>query len=411
MNSRWFYLLLANIAILATNVYLFTVNAPRVEGPQQSKPFINSPANTLALSHQQRFGISSVDSFHFPLKEPYPSAQENLLPQLKQAQNKIDQKEGEIKTLQQRNSRQFQQVNRLEKQNDKLHQQLFALDEELHELEALLLKQGGVISNLEENQKLTPALQSDIQLMKNAIDQQPDLVKIKPSQDIDVESHSEPLEENRFSGSVEFGFSYEQDNQITKALNGRLILDYAEVDKYKVNSDLKFEFEKEDSELSTEKYRWQLQSDYNLNPTNHLFARSDVSRSKFSSYEKEDIFTLGYGHIVFNSDKQKFNIEIGPGYRFAVPNVGENAISIDEFIVRTRLNYERVLSESLQVSLDAVLEAGHSNSVHSMGFQAQNRIYQSLYLVFNFDYKYTQTVPVDTVNKEIFSGLNLLYAF
>ena len=116
----------------------------------------------------------------------------------------------------------------------------------------------------------------------------------------------------------------------------------------------------------TEKYRWQLQSDYNLDPTNLIYARSDINRSQFSSYEQEDIFTVGYGRILYNTNKQKFNIEIGPGYRFAIPNDGEDAVSVDEFIVRTKLNYERVLTDSLQVTTDAVLEAGHENSVYSI---------------------------------------------
>ena len=163
--------------------------------------------------------------------------------------------------------------------------------------------------------------------------------------------------------------------------------------------------------MSTGKYRWQLQSDYNLDATNLVYARSDIGRSKFSSYDKEQIFTVGYGRIFFNNPKHKFNIEIGPGYRFAVPNLGEEAVSIDEFIARTRVNYERVINENLQLTMDSVLETGHSNSVYGMSFKAQHCIYQQLYLTFELEYKFTQNVPVDTVNEEASSGLSLLYAF
>ncbi len=163
--------------------------------------------------------------------------------------------------------------------------------------------------------------------------------------------------------------------------------------------------------MTTERYRWQLQSDYNLDPNNLLFARSDISRSQFSSYEQEDIFTVGYGRIFLNTEKHKFNIEVGLGYRFAVPNTGKDAVSIDEFIVRARLNYERIVTDTLQVKLDTVLEAGHSNSVYTLSFKAQNRIYQELYLIFDFECKFTENVPVDTVNEEVTTGLSLLYAF
>jgi putative salt-induced outer membrane protein YdiY len=60
---------------------------------------------------------------------------------------------------------------------------------------------------------------------------------------------------DQFSGSVEFGFTYEQGNQVTKARQGRLTLEYDETDKYKINSKLHFKFENEGGETSTEKYR------------------------------------------------------------------------------------------------------------------------------------------------------------
>jgi len=58
-----------------------------------------------------------------------------------------------------------------------------------------------------------------------------------------------------------------------------------------------------------------------------------------------------------------------------------------------------------------VWEMGRENSIYSVNFKAQNKIYRELYLIFDFEYKYTQNVPVDTVNKDISTGLKLLYAF
>ena len=174
---------------------------------------------------------------------------------------------------------------------------------------------------------------------------------------------------------------------------------------------LKFEFESEDGDRSTDKFRWQLQSDWNLDPVNLIFARSDMQRSQFSSYKQEDIFAIGYGRIFFNDNNHKFNTEIGPGYKSSVPNDTKKAVSVDEFILRTRLNYERIVSENLQLTLEGVFEMGHSNSVYSVEFRAQNRIYRQLYLTFDVNYKYYQNVPVETVNQEVSTGFNIMYAF
>jgi len=409
VSYRWFYFLLANIALLGVNAWLF-VDKPAPEIVYV--PTSNVELPVFKVGPLKDFGISSVESFHFPLMEPLPSKEQLLQSQLSQAQTTVIKKTDDIKRAQQQHVQQSRQLSVLNKKNIRLQQRLVFLEKNLEKHQALLAEKKKKIVLLEEAKNSLPIYETEITRVKNSIDSQPDLIKPRiQSTGVDKESPPDKIEIDKFSGSMEFGFAYEQDNQVTRALKGRLILDYDEVDEYNINSDLKFEFENEDGDMSTEKYRWQLQSDYNLDPTNLVYARSDISRSKFSSYEREDVFTVGYGRIFFNTDRHKFNIEIGPGYRFAVPNVGEDAVSIDEFIARTRLNYERVVTDSLQIAIDTVIETGRGNSVHSVNFKAQNRIYQELYLIFNFDYKFTQNVPIDTVNQEVSSGLSLLYAF
>lgn len=434
MNSRWFYILLANIAVLSVNIWLF-VDKPQSDPDNvavspsapltvQSKDEVIFPATPLTMQKKDN-GISPINGFYFLLNEPLAVpkqdvTQQDLKPQLSRAQKTLSQQNNEIKKVQQRNAQQSKKIARLQQQNNKLHRQLFLLDAELDRREEKLVQNKQTIQRLEIEKELAQQrpFKTDVELVKKSIQSKPDLVKLKPAKQdptqstaIEKELLVDEVEKQRFSGSVEFGFTYEQDNQVTKGVIGRLVLDYDELEQYNINSDLDFEFENEDGETSTDKYRWQLQADYNLDLINLVFARSDLSRSKFSSYEQEDIFTVGYGRIFFNTNQHKFNIEVGPGYRFAVPNVGKDAVSIDELIVRTRLNYERIITDSLQVQVDTVIEAGHSNSVYSLNFKAQNRIYQELYLIFDFEYKYTENVPIDTVNKEVASGLSLLYAF
>lgn len=320
-----------------------------------------------------------------------------------QAAKKIAKQESELSRLTQLNKHLSSQINRLQGRVEIQYSYITKIEKE----------------NIEQYQVKEPVLiVSDVELLKINIESKPDLIQIASSSvadKIEQAGKRDLVAKNKvitpFSGSVEFGFSYEQDNQVTKSINGRLILDYEQKNRYKINSNLKVEVEKEDGESTTEKYRWQLQGNYYLDPRNSIFARSDLQRSQFASYDKEDIYTIGYGRVIFNQDKHKFKAELGPGYRMAIPNIGEDSVSVDEFIVRSRLIYERILSKTLQVKMDAVLEAGNENSIYALSFSAQNKIYRELYLIFDFEYKYTQNVPVDTLNKEITTGLNLLYAF
>ena len=323
--------------------------------------------------------------------------------------------------------------------NQQLEDKVSSLDNQVNIQESHLaesLKRGKQLNDALQKELLKHAslLSKPIDQIKTSIDQKPDLLKTKKTAQggdaisdaefIDVaiqtnniktdivDSNEEvtPLV-NHLTGAVEFGFDYEKNNDLTKTAEGRLILDYNVVEQYNINSDIKFEFEDEEDDETENDWRWQLQGNYNLDPINSIFVRSDIQRSQSDSYEKEDTYTTGYGHIFFNENNHKFNTEIGPGYKLAEPNDGEDVISYNEFIVRTKLNYERIVTESLQVTLGTVFEFGHKNSVYEAEFKAQNRIYQQLYLIFDINYKYNQNVSEETENDELSTGLNLQYAF
>ncbi|TEW55681.1 DUF481 domain-containing protein [Psychromonas sp. RZ22] len=447
LNSRLVYILMANIAVLGANVWLFMdpkENKPESEVIASSESQAEDEEQTHDKSLSESEDItnesnSSTDALNNEnAKDKLSEEQQNqlqiaLLNEQLQAQKEASQKEKQSQQA---------ELARLKAENQRLIDQVSTLDNQVHIQESYLTasqqREKQLADSLDKERSRKADLENPpISRIKGSIEQKPDLLKNKtPITTTPEEQHvfqAEVVEDNengnhietdtvdskeeqiadieRFSGAVEFGFNYDQDNQVTKGLLGRLILDYDEVDKFNVNSDLQFEFESEDKEMTTDKFRWQLQGDYNLNPTNVVFARSDVQRSKFSSYEREDTYSTGYGHIFFDTRTHKFNMEVGPGYKFALPNAGEDAVSVNEFIVRTRLNYERVVSDSLQVALEGVFESGHANSVYSAEFRAQNRIYKQLYLIFDATYKYNQNVPVDTVHQEVSTGFNIMYAF
>jgi len=405
-NNKLLFLLAINIAVLSLQIgYFFTSPQLPSETRQHVHPsvMLRSLLSVIETSH---------DHVTFPFMDSLSSTEGQEVQLNKAIQNKSDKRLlGEQKILK-------QQVNRLNHHNQMLQQEVILLNQQLADEKTQAIIQAQQITQLKQRFMSSPGRLTEVELVRESIQKQPDLIHHRGIQQGAVtqsQRANNAVEHikypERLTGSIEFGFAYEQDNQVTQSINGRLLLDYDKREQYNIHNELDFEFEDEDGEMSTAKYRWQLQSDYHLDLNHLVFVRSDMSRSKFSSYDKENIFTVGYGRVFFDNPKHKFNLEIGPGYRFAVPNVGEDAVSIDEFIVRTRLNYERVINESLQLKMDSVLEKGDSNSVYNMSFKAQNRLYQQLYLIFDFTYKFTQNVPIDTVNEEASSGLSLLYAF
>ena len=443
MNSRLVYILLANLVVLGVNAWLFIKPSPfntenAVESHQVTQPDVIVEKSEQAIKVVKEDVVASKKVI----------AENTLLTKSKIAsQKEIDILKEQLQTtraklavIEQDQEQQKTQLITLSKNNESLVDTVSTLDNQVNIQESYLaesLKREQALNETLQKQRLQQAslLSSPINQIKTSIDQQPDLLKTKKGSssvndaisdaefvDIAIQNNAiktDVVDSNEeeaemvepFTGAVEFGFNFDRDNQLTKSAEGRLILDYDIVDKYNINSDVKFEFENEDSEDIKNKFRWQLQGNYNLDTTNLGFLRSDIQRAKFASYEQEDTFSMGYGHIFFNQNNHKFNTELGPGYKFAVPNDGEDEVSINEFILRTKLNYERIVTENLQVTLEGVLELGKSNSVYESRFRAQNRIYQKLYLIFDVDYKFNQNVPDGNENEELSTGLNLQYAF
>ena len=441
MKPALFYILAINLIVLSVNAWLFIQPIENIADIAIPTDIVNNDKDNVAAVIPDKTAQSTlpdatkVAAENKALTKAKTDAQIEIA-SLKEALALEQAKLTQLQQDQQQNKTQFIS---LSTENQNLIDKLSTLDNQVNIQESYLaesLKREEALTVALQKQKLQQAslLSSPINRIKTSIDQQPDLLKNKQKStnkdaisdaefiDIAVENNAiktDIVDSNEeeaemvepFTGAVEFGFNFDRDNQLTKSAEGRLILDYDIVDKYNINSDVKFEFENEDSEDTKNKFRWQLQGNYNLDTTNLAFIRSDIQRAKFASYEQEDTFSVGYGHIFFNQNNHKFNTEIGPGYKLAVPNDGEEEISIDEFIIRTRLNYERIISENLQVTLEGTLELGKANSVYESRFRAQNRIYQQLYLIFDVNYKFNQNVPDGNENEELSTGLNLQYAF
>jgi len=271
----------------------------------------------------------------------------------------------------------------------------------------------------------SPAIKSDIELVKEAIASEPDIIKFEPSLpspdkpivDIEDKADEDIYEElpklSNFSGSVEFGFSYSENTIKTRDINGRFIATYEEKQNFKLNSEINFELREEDNNMTANNMRWQLQGDRYFNSRNFMYVNSDLLRSRFTSYDKEDTFTIGYGRVILAQEKNELNIEIGSGYRRALPNIDTDASaeSVDEAIVSFGVYNKHSLSSTLQIGLDNELELGMENTIYSTSLKLQNKIYRQLFLISESNYKYIKNVPDGTSNNDLSTTLKLKYAF
>ena len=347
----------------------------------------------------------------------------------------IEFKSTETKSLENKNTAQEKQIaeqNRLINHLHQQNQQLAHKNSQLAQQNKIAMQQltdkDADIASINKAHQQELALQpqkknTDVEDMKSRIETQPDLITSKTKkepklEEVNISNGGESSSKDKkpslwdnFSGLTEFGFSYEKDNKTKQGLEGRLMLDYTKKEKYRLNSDFEFEFEDEDDVETKNKSRWQFQADYNLDPISTVFGRADLNNSRHSSYNKEYTFAIGYGHTLIDNKSHFLLAEIGPAYRSAKPNSGKTVVTVNEALVRLRVQYNYIFTDNLEFKFDSTTEIGNENNIYTSIIQAQNKIYRELYLVFEFEYKYTENVPDDTVNDEYTSGLKLLYAF
>ncbi|MCK5818871.1 MAG: DUF481 domain-containing protein [Psychromonas sp.] len=330
----------------------------------------------------------------------------------------------DTKQLERENTAQYKIIVHLNQQNKRLAQESKVAKQQVKDKDKEISDLKATTAKLQIAMQPPPML-SDVEQVKSLIEAQPDLITTNIKKQPDPEQTNKqgidpnatslnikaPSKWDNLTGAVEFGFNYEQDNQLQKGLNGRLLMTYTDPLKYKLNSDFDFKYVNTDELATTNKARWQLQYDHNLTPVSTIFYRSDLNRSHFASYNKEYIYSVGYGRTIINTKKHNLLIEIGPGYRSSMPNIGEDSVRINEYIGRLNFSYQYVSSESLQFKFDSVTEIGHKNNIYLTNLQMQNKIYRKLFAVFEFEYKYTENVPEDTLRDEYSSDLTLLYAF
>lgn len=164
---------------------------------------------------------------------------------------------------------------------------------------------------------------------------------------------------------------------------------------------------------SAERYALDLQADRKLESDHSFFGKFNYDDDRFSGFEHEIGFVVGYGRQVIQSETQQFRIEIGPGYRVSKPDIGE---SQNEALLSTAFLFNQHLGETSAFNQSLLLEAGDertiSTSVTSLSAQIIGQLAMKLSLTMkhNSDPAFDEnSIEKASVDKE--TSINLVYSF
>ena len=217
---------------------------------------------------------------------------------------------------------------------------------------------------------------------------------------------------SNFNAEIEAGLQLNSGNNETKNFNGRTYLTYDSL-KTKQEATLKAYYSADGTESTAEKYELYLQSNYKLE-RGYVFGRGEFTWDEFGSYTRIATISTGYGFDLIKSDKTKLSLEIGPGYRYDLPQantVEPNPEANRDVILRSAAKYTVKLQEYTSLNADVTAETGQDNNTLTLDMSYKNTFIQDWAFKIGINIKYTEVVPEDSQNTDTITTFNLLYTF
>lgn len=215
-----------------------------------------------------------------------------------------------------------------------------------------------------------------------------------------------------WAGSAELGFIETSGNSDTQSLNGKFAVSREKGD-YKIALKTEALTSKENGDASKEKYTAELKNEYSLDEFDYLTSNINYEDDRFSGYEYQYTFSLGYGYRAWNDEGGKLDLEIGPGYRRNVLDQRSDAGKKveDEAVGRAALNLEVNLSSNAKFTEVITIEGGDANVIYKSDMGLESALIGALAMKINYQVKYTEEVPEDTENTESQVAVTLVYNF
>ena len=169
----------------------------------------------------------------------------------------------------------------------------------------------------------------------------------------------------------------------------------------------------EKTQISAEKYFASSQFDYKLlNKHSALFVFASYEDDRFSGYDYQGSFALGYSDRVLRTQPHDMTLSAGPGY--SINKSSEDGEINRSVIIRLAMDYKYQISESARfqqvLSTEAAVDS-EDNSKSKSETSIAAKVVGGLSLKAGFAVTHNSEVPNGTENTDTSTTLSLLYVF
>ena len=163
-----------------------------------------------------------------------------------------------------------------------------------------------------------------------------------------------------------------------------------------------------DSSVTTAQ-RWEVrgQSDYKFTERAYWFGAGRYEDDRFSAYDFQATAATGLGYKFIDTERTKFWIQGGPGYRYAEFN--QTGESEDGVIFRGDLGWDHQLTETTKIVERFLVETGSENTYFQNDLGLEVSMSDRLALRVGYQYRHNTDVPPGVEKTDTLTTLGLIY--
>ena len=160
---------------------------------------------------------------------------------------------------------------------------------------------------------------------------------------------------------------------------------------------------------TTTAQRWEIrgQSSYDFTPKAFWFGAGRYDNDRFSAYDYQGSLATGLGYRFVNTDRTKFFLQGGPGYR--VSKERDTGETMDGVIFRGDMLFEQQLTSNTKVIERFLIESGSDNTYLQNDLGLEVMMSGSLGLRVGYQVRYNSDVPPGIDRTDTLTTLGLLY--
>jgi putative salt-induced outer membrane protein len=209
-----------------------------------------------------------------------------------------------------------------------------------------------------------------------------------------------------WSGKAELGGSFATGNSDNQSVNAAAVVKYV---RGPWSDELGFSGNYGSSDGQTTAQRWEVrgQSNYDFTPKTYWFGAGRYDDDRFSAYDYQGSLATGLGYRFINTDKTRFWVQGGPGYR--VSKERDTGDTIDGLIFRGDLGFEQQLTGNTRIVERFLIETGSDNTYLQNNLGLEVMMSGALGLRIGYEVRYNTDVPPGIEKTDTLTTIGLLY--